>query len=442
MCFCYFVVFALVAFPIWIVFRCAKTYETLFICRNVLKYAFFAAFLLMLLPIFKSLTDNIGFTDDWAERTKAVSLLMVTILLVVPLYYVWRWLSQFDFYDSTHVENLKYFTLYLRSFKDDSKNSIREIQLMYCMDNFFTPFAVGRPSELRSPTGALRLYIGDDWKEKVEEMMSNAPVILLRISDTENFLWEFEQCVLKQYLWKSVFWISNLNAYSTFADIAKAKYGIIFPRIDEVKNNSVVYQGNDRFVFKHLSSKKTYSDFFYDYLCNREDLQHNYTDFYGGRNLSWWRKMSWKKMSYVKDGMQKWDWTAFFIPEFYILMHRIPNRVLIYLLLLFWDFKCWLLLLAGAGFVFYDLFSDTFNINYNELPFSGLLAFVVWLLIRVLFVITAAKCGRRYVWLSEKWESVDYFEAVYKKNNIKAWGYAFISMLIPVYYMLSFYLNK
>ena len=430
MWFYYFVVFALVAFPIWIVFRFAKTYETLFICRNVLKYAFFAAFLLILCVTIKSLTDNICFTGDWAERKKAVYLLMVTILLLVPLYYVWRWISQYDFYDSTHVENLKYFTLYLRSFKDDNKSSIREIQLMYCIDNFFTPFAVGRPSELRSPTGALRLYIGDDWKEKVEEMMSNAPIILLRISDTENFLWEFEQCVLKKYLWKSVFWISDLNAYPTFADIAKAKYGIIFPRINGVKNNSVVYQGNGSFVVKHLSSKKTYSDFFYDYLCNREDLQHNYADFYGGRNLSWWRKLSWEKVPYVKDGMQKWDWTAFYIPEFYILMHRIPNRVLIYLLLIFWDV------------VFYNLFSATFNINYNELSFSRMLAFVIWLIIRVLFVITTAKCGRRYVWLSEKWESVDYFEKIYKKNNIKAWVYAIVSLLIPVYYMLSFYLNK
>ena len=135
-------------------------------------------------------------------------------------------------------------------------------------------------------------------------------------------------------------------------------------------------------------------------------------------------------MPYVKDGMQKWDWTAFYIPEFYILMHRIPNRVLIYLLLIFWDV------------VFYNLFSATFNINYNELSFSRMLAFVIWLIIRVLFVITTAKCGRRYVWLSEKWESVDYFEKIYKKNNIKAWVYAIVSLLIPVYYMLSFYLNK
>jgi hypothetical protein len=130
---------------------------------------------------------------------------VLCFMALTPLIWnIWMSLWGLKFYSASHIKNLDYFVLFLRSFKDDKKKSNLEYRLMRALYSFFCPFAVGRPKDIQtSSLSAIRLYVGDDWKENVAEMMEKTPILLLRISDTDNFFWEFEQCIAKDYIEKA-----------------------------------------------------------------------------------------------------------------------------------------------------------------------------------------------------------------------------------------------
>ena len=56
--------------------------------------------------------------------------------------------------------------------------------------------AIGKPDEKLPPSGAARLYVGNDrWKDVVEQLVALAQFVILRVGQTEGFLWELQHVV-------------------------------------------------------------------------------------------------------------------------------------------------------------------------------------------------------------------------------------------------------
>ncbi|THA30533.1 hypothetical protein [Streptomyces sp. A1547] len=98
--------------------------------------------------------------------------------------------------------------LYLRSFEDDSvtKSShlagsyalgfqqfTEEQELTLALSPAGPVIAVGQPGEQLPLLGAHRLYMDEDWQNRVIELMTRARLVVLRLGTTEGVWWEFEQ---------------------------------------------------------------------------------------------------------------------------------------------------------------------------------------------------------------------------------------------------------
>lgn len=96
--------------------------------------------------------------------------------------------------------------VYLRSFKDDARAAHRismaglrvnteEGELADLVKHIGPLVAIGRPGEELPFFGAARVYVGqDDWQKRVRELLSNAPMVILRAGSTAGLWWEVEQC--------------------------------------------------------------------------------------------------------------------------------------------------------------------------------------------------------------------------------------------------------
>jgi hypothetical protein len=101
--------------------------------------------------------------------------------------------------------------LFLRSFNDDhlqlrarrkpmlwplvrrrlgAEGSFEEA-LTIALANFGPVVAIGRPGEAHLPVGAAREYVSDEtWKERVDELIGQAQLIVILIGDTPGLAWE------------------------------------------------------------------------------------------------------------------------------------------------------------------------------------------------------------------------------------------------------------
>ena len=394
MIFIYLLVFVL---PVWLVFRVTNNYSVLIGCRNFLKYSFLILCVvsLALTILEKTAIDTTNLTPK--EIAGKQGEVLGFIALIPLIWNIWMSLWGLKFYSASHIENLDYFILYLRSFKDDKKHTNIEHRLMRALYSFFCPFAVGRPKDIQtSSLSAIRLYVGDDWKENVAEMMEKTPILLLRVSDTENFFWEFEQCVVKEHIEKAIFWVSDKNSYKVFCEKALKEFGLSFPLIEDVTDNCLVFKEGDNFSVFSLCSKKSYTEFVQKYNELRH-LTFTYSDYFEGRNVGLIKQFfEWKRNSNMMEGVQKWCWTAFFFPSSYIIFQRFPNRGVLYLL--------------------------------------SLVTLILFPL-RILLMVYMGRNAKKMVWLSEKWESVSYFEDIHQKNGLKAVGFA---ACLIIYYFSMF----
>jgi len=94
--------------------------------------------------------------------------------------------------------------LYLRSFIDDRRGaqvvgrSTEEEQLAFALNDIGPFITIGRPGEDVPQVGAGRIYVKPDrWMEVVEDFMSEAQLVIMRIGRSEGFWWEFRKAVEK-----------------------------------------------------------------------------------------------------------------------------------------------------------------------------------------------------------------------------------------------------
>lgn len=96
---------------------------------------------------------------------------------------------------------------YFRSFSADriSTGQGEEEQLAKLMQDVGPFVAIGDPGELLPYVGAARFYVPDkEWRRAVHDLLTNAPLVILRLGRSPGFMWEFEnalrQCRPEQLL--------------------------------------------------------------------------------------------------------------------------------------------------------------------------------------------------------------------------------------------------
>lgn len=104
------------------------------------------------------------------------------------------------------VEDRRPPVVYLRSFKDDARAANRvgmasfrvnteEGELADLVKHIGPLVAIGQPGEELPFFGAARVYVGqDEWQKRVRQLLSNAPMVILRAGSTAGLGWEVEQC--------------------------------------------------------------------------------------------------------------------------------------------------------------------------------------------------------------------------------------------------------
>lgn len=421
------IIYLVVVCVVWISLKSTTNYKALLFCRRFLDVSFYVVCIWTSINLLLSYIDPVlvvRSTGNPVEIARSWGRVIGAYCMIPLFYRIWKGLFRIEFYNSSHIKNLEKFILYLRSFKDDKKKTLTEYILMdFLSKNVYVPFAVGKPYEMKPSSHTVPLYIGDDWKNKVDEMMQKAPIILMRVSDTEHFLWELGNCISQKHIHKSLFWITDTQAYMFFKRHCFEKYGLSFPKIEKVSKNCVVFLDGQEFQVCHLTNKNSYKSFYlkiFDTFGLKDD------DYF-------YERMKYKRLFFrfhydnnVSAGVQRWDWVAFLFPEFYLMFHHFGwTRLLI------------LLLLEGyvmAGCLVF--LCSQLNLSLYSMK-DEILILAIGTAFRLPFMLLCGKNARTMEWYEEKWEGVSYFNEISQANNIKTLAYALVFIVLC---LLGFYL--
>ena len=151
--------------------------------------------------------------------------------------------------------------------------------------------------------------------------MQKAPIVLFRINNTENFLWEVEQCLDKKLLDKSLFWITDASYYQNFASFMKGK-GVELPSLEKIQLNSILYFNNSNDVIicrvRSLNERKY---FLKQYKSDKADLLNPYSSYFYGYTEKLKLFLSKKYDSKLLPEVRRWSVAAMLFPEYYIVFH-------------------------------------------------------------------------------------------------------------------------
>lgn len=426
----FYLFFLIITLPFRIAIDRTKKYTTAITLRYLIDICL--GVFIVLSCMYFTIQDIIGLAgfSGWIK----ILGLGYTVLLIVPYVYFTKWFFGYSFlYPSSHINNLDFFILYLRSFKDDKKMSRKEYKLMKCLDKLFCTFEIGRPNEFYPSTGACRIYVGETWKKDVISLMSKAPIILMRVNTTDNYLWEFEQCYLNKYLFKTILWITNLDEYRKFSIHILQKYGMSLPNVDVI--NTVIYPTEIGFKVQNLKKKKSYKGFIEQYLVDKKDLEDSLANYFHAKNNKVKLFFSLKKDKELMKDVQRWNVIAFLLPEFFVICNRIKYRIPIYFCL------CVLNFFGAMGFILFIvlMYGGAFDNEILDKVFDNTIyqtVVISTLFINLYIRILWGRNGTTIVWLSENWESIDYFKRILDENIYKAIMYFLICILVIGLYAL------
>jgi len=116
--------------------------------------------------------------------------------------------------DITEISNQR-FCLFLRAFKEDhfffGKNQIGpyelspELAAFKELDAILPVLKVEDPAETAINPGVNKVYLDDNWKNHVLDLMSKASLILMKPATTEGVQWELKQIINNRYVNKTIF---------------------------------------------------------------------------------------------------------------------------------------------------------------------------------------------------------------------------------------------
>lgn len=290
----------LIYFGVWLTLKISSNYNVFLSCRQLYNILLWGVYIMACIGFSLCLVNyqNVTRNTFSVEKVGNGRLFLAAYASLPFSVYIFKGFQQKEFHDSSHIKNIEKYTLYLRSFKDDKVRTKEEKRLMDSLRKYlYVPFAVGRPNEMTPSSHSTPLYIGSDWKQKVMEMMQKAPLILLRVSDTEHFLWELGTCITENHLHKSLFWVTDEKAYSVFRQHCSDKYGSQLPEEHTISKNCIIFLSGSEFRIFHLGSKKSYKAFCGvlfdkfdlhtdDYLYKRNDYLGLFVRLHYDKNIS------------------------------------------------------------------------------------------------------------------------------------------------------------
>lgn len=138
--------------------------------------------------------------------------------------------------------------LYLRSFKDDPRVARQmgmsgadgfrvtneESEIAAIFKKIGPVIAIGKPGEAMPYVGAARMYVGKgDWQACVQNLMSQARLVILRAGNTEGLWWEIAESVKRVKPEKLIFLIPlNRNGYEKFREQAETHFPSRLPEYE------------------------------------------------------------------------------------------------------------------------------------------------------------------------------------------------------------------
>ncbi len=387
--------FFILSLPLRLLIVYSNNYKVAIFCRKLADWLLlFILAVVVLQSLSASIQASLYLLSDENVFIGMMERVIAALMTLPPFYLIVKHMvNKVEFYEAKHQKYLEYFILYLRSFKDDKKTK-SEKKLMKALKRLYYPFAIGRPNEFMPQQGAKRIYVGEDWRQVVIELQKKAPLILQRVNTSENFLWEFDQCVQGGHLPKVLFWVADYLEYAQFRELIASKYGLVFPELDaRMKCEQVFYYLPDgSFRIYALKDDQAYHDLAKSYLKDHPMHKEQYKDYLYGR--SWWKQLGLAFRTtydkHIMPGVNRWSWIGFLCADFYLICQPIKWRILWYGILMTMPLLC---IHANVSWWY-------MSIMY------GLLSLVM------------GKNGRTLVWVSQKWESVALFNKSVHSRNI------------------------
>ena len=389
------IIFLFLTLPLRLLIYYAKSYRLVILSRQIADGVLFALTVIATIGAASSVFyQPLVSEDDLFARFIAPA--SAYLILSVPYFYILSYLvGRRPFYTKKHLANLDYFTVYLRCFNDERKDKKLKKRMTKALSEWFPVYAIGKPDEFMPPAGAKRIYVDEDWQEIVHSLISRSKIILQRISISDNFLWEFEQCYQMQLLDKSIFWVDKMDEYRSFRQIINNRYGLEFPQLADLKCHVVFYQLPDlTFRIIYLKSKSDYERFKLLYRADHPILFAENKAYLYGRKEKINQLLRFGIDSVIPREAQGWSWVAFWCPEYYLVFQHIKNRLLLF-------------------FVFTSLEGVIAGVNFSTKSIISMLVF------RLVFgMIPMGANGKKMVWLSHHWESIRFYqqeEGMYRK---------------------------
>ena len=221
----------------------------------------------------------------------------IVFVATIPIYYViLKQCLQPIYTYSSVIDKLENYILYLRAFKDDvySYNYYKEARLnenkiVKVFKHIFPVYTIGQPNKLLPSIGAKRIYIAEEeWKEGVKKLAEKAKIIILNISNTENFLWETEFCIKNIEKNKLFFFCNNENKsyYIQFQEYMNVNCQVQLPEYESEYDNEniVIYFENNIPIFKSFSRKDNFRYHISEFMnnaqfCKSGNIAQNLTSF-------------------------------------------------------------------------------------------------------------------------------------------------------------------
>ena len=152
------------------------------------------------------------------------------IFFIIWIYYILLMLTNSSYSPYEVVTSItkkdvkKDYVLFLRGFGSDNylsvsyqekkerKDYFSEHQFMQRLSFIKNAYAVGRPEELKNPSGATRVYLDNEsWQSDVVELMNNAKCVIILVTDKPNCIWEIAQS--EKIKTKVVYIVNNKTKY-------------------------------------------------------------------------------------------------------------------------------------------------------------------------------------------------------------------------------------
>jgi len=400
--------FFLLSYPLRIRIKYAKDYRTAMKARRWIDTILLV---IIFIGLYSQLFDDVNLFDRSLSFSDRLKPLLFAVVAAVPMYYFMHYLMGRRYiYTEEQAHGLEYFILFLRSFKNDEIGSKAEKRLMESLSKLFHPYAIGRPNDIMPPQGARRIYVGEEWRDLVKELQAKAPIILQRINISDNFLWEFDQCVQHGYLNKVIFWVVDYKEYEEFKALVRERYHLHFPNLfhaDDKLEMLFYYKSDGSFEIYPLKDKAAYEGFAAIYTAQHGKMQLIDGDYQKGRDIASHKQLF--KLKYdeqVASGIDGLDWVAGLFPVFFVATQSL---------------KDW--------FGYYVLYAFLF---FSSISISPL----IWC-VALYFMYLMYRNGRRMAWLGTQWESRQAFEDSYKSNRTIAMYLGIIEVLFTVLFIFS-----